>query len=133
MRHQLSSVLGVRWRPGRSGGWEIDGITNPVIREFSRRRGEIDDALAELEAEIGRGAHPREIEHIVLRTRPAKHHTPADTLVASWRERAARHGLTAAGTSSPWPSGARPEDHDGHREDENDEVDSSDEEPAMRA
>jgi conjugative relaxase-like TrwC/TraI family protein len=94
MRHQLTQTLGVRWRPGRHGGWEIDGITQQVIREFSRRRGEIDDALAELEAEIGRGAHPREVEHIVLRTRPAKQHTSTDGLVASWRERAARHGLT---------------------------------------
>ncbi len=95
MRHQLTQTLGVRWRPGRTGGWEIDGITNPVIREFSKRRTEIDDALAELEAEIGRGAHPREIEHIVLRTRPAKQHTPTNDLVASWRERAARHSLNA--------------------------------------
>jgi len=94
MPHQLTQQLGVRWRPGRTGGWEIDGITNPVIRKFSKRRGEIDDALAELEAEIGRGAHPREVEHIVLRTRPAKQHTPTDDLVASWRDRAARNGLT---------------------------------------
>lgn len=95
MRHHLTDTLGVRWRPGRHGGWEIDGITDPVVHEFSRRRGEIDDALDELEGEIGRGAHPREIEHIVLRTRPAKQHTPADDLVASWRERAAHHGLSA--------------------------------------
>jgi hypothetical protein len=94
MRHQLTATLGVRWRPGRTGGWEIDGISHQVIREFSKRRTEIDDALAELEAEIGRGAHPREVEHIVLRTRPAKQHTPTDELVASWRERASRHGLT---------------------------------------
>jgi len=94
MRHQLSAALGVRWRPGRTGGWEIDGITHQVIREFSKRRTDIDDALAELEAEIGRGAHPREVEHIVLRTRPAKQHTSTDDLVASWRERAARCGLT---------------------------------------
>jgi conjugative relaxase-like TrwC/TraI family protein len=96
MRHQLTARLGVRWRPGRKGGWEIDGVTNPVIREFSRRRNEIDDALRELEEEIGRGAHPNEIEHIVLRTRPAKNHTPAAALVQQWRERAARHGLDAA-------------------------------------
>jgi conjugative relaxase-like TrwC/TraI family protein len=95
MRHQLSTSLGVRWRPSGKGGWEIAGISNGVVREFSKRRNEIDDALQELEAEIGRGAHPSEIEHIVLRTRPAKNHTPADDLVASWRERAARHGLTA--------------------------------------
>ena len=35
----------------------------------------------------GRGAHPSEIEHIVLRTRPAKNRTPVDDLVASWRGR----------------------------------------------
>jgi len=95
MRHQLTARLGVRWRPGRSGGWEIDGITDGVIREFSRRRSEIEDALAELEAEIGRGALPSEIEHIVLRTRPAKDHTPADHLLNAWRERANRCGLSA--------------------------------------
>lgn len=96
MRRQLTEQLGVRWRPGRKSGWEIDGITNAVIREFSKRRNEIDDALQELEEEIGRGAHPNEIEHLVLRTRPAKNHTPADDLVVAWRERAAKHGLDAA-------------------------------------
>ena len=94
MRHQLSERLGVRWRPGRKSGWEVDGISAQVIAEFSTRRSEIDDALRELESEIGRGAHPKEIEHIVLRTRPAKNHTSADELVASWRGRAAQHGLT---------------------------------------
>ena len=94
MRHQLTNDLGVRWRPGRKSGWEIEGITNQVVGEFSKRRNEIDDALRELEEEIGRGAHPGEVEHIVLRTRPAKNHTPADDLIASWRDRAARHGLT---------------------------------------
>ena len=93
MRHQLAAHLGVQWRPGRKSGWEISGIDNRVIREFSKRRNEIDDALQELEAEIGRGAHPNEIEHIVLRTRPTKNHTPAGDLVAAWRERAAQHGL----------------------------------------
>ena len=95
MRHQLARRLDVRWRPGRKSGWEIDGISGAVVSEFSRRRNEIDDALQELEAEIGRGAHPIEVEHIVLRTRPAKNHTPADDLVARWRERAAECGLTS--------------------------------------
>lgn len=95
MRHQLSRRLDVRWRPGRKSGWEIDGISGAVVSEFSRRRNEIDDALQELEAEIGRGAHPIEVEHIVLRTRPAKNHTPADDLVARWRERATACGLTS--------------------------------------
>jgi len=95
MRHRLTAALGVRWRPSPKSGWEIAGISNAVVREFSKRRNEIDDALAELEAEIGRGAHPNEVEHIVLRTRPAKNHTPANDLVAMWRDRAAKHGLDA--------------------------------------
>ena len=93
MRYQLTTSLGVQWRPSGKGGWEIAGISSVVVREFSQRRGEIDEALAELEAAIGQGAHPNQIEHIVLRTRPAKNHTPADLLVDAWRERAARHGL----------------------------------------
>ena len=97
MRHHLTASLGVHWRPSRKGGWEISGISTAVVQEFSRRRNEIDEALRELEAEIGRGAHPNKIEHIVLRTRPAKNRTPADDLVASWRDRAARHGLTTEG------------------------------------
>src|SRR3546814_5803478 len=94
MRHHLTRHLGIRWRPSRKAGWECDGISNDVIGEFSKRRNEIDDALRELEAEIGRGAHPIEIDHIVLRSRPAKNLTPAADLIAAWRERAAVHGLT---------------------------------------
>jgi conjugative relaxase-like TrwC/TraI family protein len=95
MRHRLTAALGLRWRPTRKGGWEVAGISNTVVREFSKRRNEIDEALRELEAEIGRGAHPDEVEHIVLRTRPAKNNTPADDLVGAWRDRAAEHGLDA--------------------------------------
>ena len=75
MRFQLSRHLGVRWRPGRKSGWEIDGISDQSRARVLDASDEIDDALRELEEEIGRGAHPDEIEHIVLRTRPAKNHT----------------------------------------------------------
>lgn len=93
MRHRLTTTLGVRWRPARHGGWEIDGISDRVNAEFSRRRNEIDDALQELEGEIGRGAHPAEVEHIVLASRPAKNRVPADALRAGWLERAAALGF----------------------------------------
>ena len=100
MRHHLSRRLGVRWRPGRKGGWEIAGINDAVLNEFSKRRGEIDDALRELEDAIGRGAHPGEVEHIVLRTRPAKSHTPVADLVDDWRRRAVRHGFDTAAVAA---------------------------------
>jgi conjugative relaxase-like TrwC/TraI family protein len=93
MRHRLTSTLGVRWRPARHGGWEIAGISDRVNAEFSRRRNEIDDALQELEGEIGRGAHPAEVEHIVLASRPAKNRVPADALRTGWLQRAAALGF----------------------------------------
>ncbi len=94
MRHQLTTRLGVRWRPGRKRSWEIDGISDEVVAEFSRRRSEIDDALAELEDAISRGSDPVDVGKIALRTRPAKDRTPVDELVDGWRRRAAGHGLT---------------------------------------
>ncbi|HMJ75481.1 MAG TPA: MobF family relaxase [Iamia sp.] len=96
MRHRLTTRLGIAWRRGRKGGWEVDGIDDTAIAEFSRRRGEIDEALVELEEALGRGADPSEVEDIVLKTRPAKTHVPARDLVASWRDRAEAIGLDAS-------------------------------------
>jgi AAA domain/TrwC relaxase len=93
MRYQLTCSLGVRWRLGRNGGWEIAGIPDPVLRGFSQRRGEIDDALRELEDAIGRDPSLRELDRIVLKTRPAKQHVPVDELLDGWRTRAAALGF----------------------------------------
>ncbi|MGQ0744936.1 MAG: MobF family relaxase [Acidimicrobiales bacterium] len=40
MRYRLTTELGVGWRRGRKGSWEIDGMPDPVLREFSRRSSE---------------------------------------------------------------------------------------------
>jgi conjugative relaxase-like TrwC/TraI family protein len=94
MRHDLTGRLGVRWRPSRHGGWEIAGISDDVLREFSQRRNEIDDALRELEMAIGRGSSLDELQQIVLQTRPAKQHTVLDTLRRDWWDRATAIGFT---------------------------------------
>ncbi len=94
MRHDLTRSVGVRWRRGWSGSWEIDGIGDDVLREFSRRRSEIEDAVAELEKEIGRRSTLDEVQAIIASTRPAKKHVDASQLVAGWWERARRLGLT---------------------------------------
>ncbi len=94
MRFQLSHRLGVRWRPSRSGGWEIVGIADELVREFSRRRNEIEDAIAELEEAIGRRTSLDEVQSIVTSTRPAKEEVDPSQLVAGWWERARAHGLT---------------------------------------
>jgi conjugative relaxase-like TrwC/TraI family protein len=95
MRYRLTQVLGVRWRRARHGGWEIAGIPDDVLREFSRRAAEIDDALRELEEIIGRGARPDEIDRVKTTTRPNKTHVPLDELLADWWRRAEALGFDA--------------------------------------
>ena len=84
----------MRWRRGRSGGWEIDGIDDDVLREFSQRRNEIEDAVAELEAEIGRRSSLDEVQAVITGSRPAKKDVDPSTLVDGWWARARRRGLT---------------------------------------
>jgi hypothetical protein len=93
MRYELTRSLGVRWRPGRKAGWEIAGIPDPVLREFSRRRSEIDDALRELEDAIGHNPNLQELDRIVLKTRPAKQQVPVDELLEGWHSRATALGF----------------------------------------
>jgi hypothetical protein len=95
MRYQLTRALGVRWRPAWHGGWEIAGIPDEVLREFSRRANEIEDALRELEEMIGRGATAQEIDRVKTTTRPGKTHIPLDELVAGWWRRAKTLGFDA--------------------------------------
>ena len=94
MRHRLAESLGVRWRRGRSGSWEIDGIDDDVLREFSQRRNEIEDAVAELEAEIGRRSSLDEVQAVITGSRPAKEDVDPSTLIDGWWARARRRGLT---------------------------------------
>jgi nucleotide-binding universal stress UspA family protein len=94
MRHRLTTKLGVRWCRSPSGGWEIDGIPRGVLREFSRRRNEIEEALAELEEAIGRTSTIEELRNVVAETRPDKQHADPTDLHADWWRRAETHGFT---------------------------------------
>lgn len=94
MRARLSAALGVRWRASANGGWEVDGIPPEVLREFSRRRNEIEDALAELEDAIGRITTVEELRDVVVATRPAKQQADPTDLRSDWWRRAHSHGFT---------------------------------------
>ena len=97
----LVEELGYRTElTGKHGQFEIEGVPQNVLREFSQRR---EDILAKA-ADLGRGAdNPQTLREITKRTRDDKINLEdRDALRAEWRERAAalgfdgKHIVTAA-------------------------------------
>jgi conjugative relaxase-like TrwC/TraI family protein len=89
LRGELTRTVGVEWSPVRRGIAEVVGVPRDVMRAFSRRRAEIDAALAERGTSGARAA-----EAAALATRRAKDsHMTADDLVGEWRRRAGTHGF----------------------------------------
>jgi conjugative relaxase-like TrwC/TraI family protein len=107
LRAELSERLGVQWRPAVKGMAELAGVDPAVLREFSRRRVEIEAHVAE------RGVRGRRAgELAALETPRAKTLVDPAVLEAEWAARAAAHGidrdalgmlvgLTAGLTSAP--------------------------------
>ncbi len=94
-RFELVSRLGVAFRPARHGGWEIAGIDDAVIDEFSARTREIHETVHELEQALGRAATLGEFRAAVTATRPAKRAGPGEAAVLEqWWARARARGLT---------------------------------------
>jgi conjugative relaxase-like TrwC/TraI family protein len=95
VRYELTARLGVGFRPARRGGWEIAGIDDPVLDEFSQRSREINETIRELEDAIGRTTTLGELRSVVATSRPARATVDNETaLVDSWWTRARAHGLT---------------------------------------
>lgn len=81
MRWQLSTQLGVSWRRSRRGVWEIAGVPDVILDEFSQRRDEIEAAVTELERVLGRKISKNEVQQVVLDTRTAKQPTTVAELL----------------------------------------------------
>ena len=91
LRWELTRRLGVGWGPVRNGIAEVDGIPRPVLEEFSTRRREISDHLAERVLSSARSA-----QIAAYATRRAKDRTTAPhSLFEEWRAKAAALGVTA--------------------------------------
>ena len=90
LRGELTRELGVAWTPVRDGIAEVEGVPSNVIRAFSRRRAQIEAALAE------RGVEgPRAAETAALATRRRKRASlDGATVERQWRERAGHLGFT---------------------------------------
>ena len=92
LRSELTGRLGVSWRELQGAWADLAGIDPDVRRAFSRRSAEIETALAQ----AGQSG-PRAARIASVRTRPDKDlGTPYDDLVAVWRERSYRLGVSDA-------------------------------------
>lgn len=100
---RLSRDLGIDWElrqrgPDRNPRWEIAGVTDDLITEFSSRTREIelkkDELIAEYVARHGRMPSARTIVELraqaTLATRPPKEVRSLADLTAGWRQRAAK-------------------------------------------
>ena len=89
LRAELTRRLGVRWRPVQKGLAEIDGMPDKALRAFSRRRAEIEEAMARHGAA---GFEAAQIAALSTRRQKDRNVRP-EQLVSEWQERAIAHGL----------------------------------------
>ena len=99
----LARELPVTWSwrprgPRRTPAFEVDGVDDNLLAEFSTRSSHIDaamqEAVTDFHAAHGRGPNRVEVlrlrQHITRTTRPAKTAHPLAQLLHAWRDRAAR-------------------------------------------
>ena len=97
LRHELGERLGVRFEPSAPGVGEVVGFSTKMRRAFSRRRIEIEVAMAEHGV---RSAHGAQVA--TLDTRPAKPEiVDEEILREGWRRRAGEVGFTGKVPTGP--------------------------------
>jgi conjugative relaxase-like TrwC/TraI family protein len=94
-QRELVRTLGVEWTAADThGNRELQGVSEALVRSFSKRTGQIDAELDRLAAD-GRERTPRLVKWAVHATRKPKEHEAPDTLYDRWRTEAAEHGVDA--------------------------------------
>jgi conjugative relaxase-like TrwC/TraI family protein len=92
-QRQLSRSLGVEWKVAdRHGNRELQGMPEELVRGFSKRTGQIDQAIDRLAGD-GRGRTPRLVKWAVQATRKPKQDESPDTLYGRWRTEAVDRGV----------------------------------------
>ncbi len=89
LRHLLTQRLGVEWGPIHDGMADAAGVPQAVIDEFSQRRDEIEEMLAESGYTSARA---RQTATLATR-RPKDRSVDPDTLANVWRQRAVGLGF----------------------------------------
>ncbi|MGH8925035.1 MAG: MobF family relaxase [Acidimicrobiia bacterium] len=98
LRNELTSNLGVSWKPVVNGMADIDGFSPELIRHFSTRRSEIVEAVDRFIAQHGGEAHPRVWQSFTLETRQPKSYPAGEVAVA---RRMKDYGITGT-VESRW-------------------------------
>jgi TrwC relaxase len=94
-QRELSRSLGVEWTAADThGNRELQGVSEALVRSFSKRTDQVDIELVRLAAE-GRERTPRLVKWAVQATRKPKEHETPDTLYGRWRAEAAERGHDA--------------------------------------
>jgi conjugative relaxase-like TrwC/TraI family protein len=94
-QRELVRTLGVEWTAADTyGNRELQGMSEALVRGFSKRTGQIDQAVQELVADGGERT-PRLVKWAVHATRKPKEHEAPDTLYGRWRTEAAGRGVDA--------------------------------------
>jgi len=96
LRWELTRRLGVEWGPVRKGIADVAGIPQPVLREFSTRRKEIEAHLAE---HGQHGARAAQVATYATRT-PKDMTLDAEGLLPGWRARAQAVGFDGPALAS---------------------------------
>lgn len=89
LRAGLTEALGIAWRPVERGMAEPEGVPAELLKHFSRRRGEIEDALTL--AGQGSAAAANIAAHKTRK--PKDHDISVEALRQSWRVRAETMGF----------------------------------------
>src|SRR5712691_12632320 len=88
LRAELAHSLGVEWEVPTRGWADLKGMAATVLREFSTRRRQVVEQMAERERDGFYAAQVAAVE-----TREQKEHLDLALLRDDWRARAAEHGL----------------------------------------
>ena len=92
-------TLGIGWRQRDDGIWEIDGVSDSAIEEFSRRHHDIDDIKTALAERLQ--LPPGTLDTTAwATTRADKHAVNVGDLLAGWHQRAGTCGLDRNGITA---------------------------------
>jgi TrwC relaxase len=92
-QRELVRALGVEWTAADGhGNRELQGMPEDLVRGFSKRTDQIDQAVQELTGD-GRERTPRLVKWAVQATRKPKQQEAPDTLYDRWRAEATERGV----------------------------------------